>query len=281
MGLMQVLARLDAVVLPRLSRGARRISRFLRRGPRGPLTLIAVVLVLLVSAVLVEQSAAHQRPADLPDRSARVGVSDGDSIPDYLSASRQRLAGLVDAAPNQPVYALVSFKRYLTPEEVTALVRTSVATTDDDTSGQLTTVFAKARVQIQNRQTEIVTLSANRMPDDLVATMAEVAARKEAEAARYAVQASADPAGPDAVSAALSLAEARAYRNQCACIYALVVRGVPATLARLAQQSETRVVDPAPQVVDPAVTAFVPPLPEQSDWVTPPEDGPTPSRSQS
>src|SRR5215831_16236867 len=84
MGLMQALARMDAVVLPRLARGARRIARFLRRGPRGPLTAIAVVFVLLVAAVLVAQSAGHLRAADQPDRSARVGVSDGDWIPDYL-----------------------------------------------------------------------------------------------------------------------------------------------------------------------------------------------------
>jgi hypothetical protein len=277
---MQALARLDAVVLPRLARGAGRINRFLRRGPRGPLTAVAAVLVLLVAAVLFAQSVGHTRAADLPDRSARVGVSDGDWIPDYLSGSRQRLSGLIEAAPNQPVYALVSFDRYLTPDQVTALVRTSVATTGDETSGQLSTISAKARVPITGRQTEIVTLSANRMPDDLVATMTQIAERKDGDADRYAAQASADPGGPDAVSAQVSRVEAQAYRSRCACIYALVVRGVPATLARLADQPDTRVVDPAPQVIDPVVTAFVPPLPEQLERVTPPEDGPTPTASQ-
>ena len=76
-------------------------------------------------------------------RSARVGVSDGESIPGYLAASRERLDQLAATAPDQPVYALVSFTGYLTPDQVAALVRMAVATTGADTSGQLTTVYAR------------------------------------------------------------------------------------------------------------------------------------------
>ena len=277
MGVMRSFTRLDGVVLPRLARGARRIGRYTRRSPGGPLAAFAVGLGLVVAGVLVVQSVGHTRAADLTDRSARVGVSDGQWIPGYLATSRERLDQLAAAAPDQPVYALVSFKGYLTPDQVTALVRMAVATTGADTSGQLTTVYARARVPLAGRQTELVTLSANRMPDDLVATMLGVAERKESEAARYA--SSSRPGGADMVSAELARTEAQAYRTRCGCIYGLVVRGVPATLARLAAQPDTRVVDPAPQVVDPARTAFVPPLPEQSDLVTPVVDDAEPSPS--
>jgi hypothetical protein len=279
MGVMHALARLDAVVLPRLARGARRIDRVMRRRRTGPLTAAAVGLALVVGAVVVAQVVGHNRPTDRPDQAVRVGVRDGDWIPGYLDASRQRMSELASAAPNVPVYALVSLRDYLTPDQVAALVRTAVATTGAETSGQLTTVYAKARVPIKDRQTEIVTLSANRIPDDLVSTMAIVAAHKDADAARYAAQAAGHPGSPDEVSADLARSEAQAYRNRCACIYALVVRGVPASLSRLAAQPDTRVVDPAPQVTDPAVTAFVPPLPEQTDTVVPPADGPFPSRT--
>jgi hypothetical protein len=276
MGVMQVLSRLDAVVLPRLARGARRIGRFSRRSPGGPLTAFAVGLGVVVTGVLVAQSVVHPR-AIQADQSARVGVTDGELIVNYLAESRDRLAELTATAPDRPVYALVSFTSYLTPDAVTSLVRMAVATTGADSSGQLTTAYAKARVQVPHRQTQVVTLSADQIPDDLVATMLGVANAKDAEAAQD--EAVNRPGGPDRVGAQLARTEAAAYRNRCACIFALIVRGVPASLNRLAAQKYTRVVDPAPQVINPSpfVTAYLPPLPEQSDLVTPVAESPDPS----
>jgi len=231
---------------------------------------------VIVSGVLVVQSMGHRRPIQ-PDQSAWVGVTNGELIVNYLAESRDRLAQLTATAPDRPVYALVSFTDYLTPDEVTSLVRMAVATTGADSSGQLTTVYAKARVQVPHRQTTVVTLSANKIPDDLVATMLGTADTKDAEAAQD--EAANRAGGPDLDGAALARTEAAAYRNRCACIFALIVRGVPASLNRLAAQKYTRVVDPAPQVVDPApnVTAYVPPLPEQSDRMTSPVDSPDPT----
>jgi hypothetical protein len=276
MGVMRALTRLDEVVLPRLGRGARRIGRFTRRSPGGSLTAFAVGLAVIVAGVLVVQSMGHRQPIQ-PDQSAWVGVTNGELIVDYLAQSRDRLAQLTATAPDRPVYALVSFTDYLTPDEVTSLVRMAVATTGDDSSGQLTTAYAKARVRIPHRQTEVVTLSADKIPDDLVATMLGTAASMDAEAAQD--EAANRPGGPDLDGAALARTQAAAFRNRCACIYALVVRGVPASLNRLAALRYTRVVDPAPQVVNPApnVTAYVPPLPEQTDRATPPVDSPDPT----
>jgi hypothetical protein len=273
MGLIRALTRLDAVVLPRLGRGARRINRYLRQGLRGPLTLIAAGLVMLVALVVITQSVGHSRAADQPDRSMRVGVAVGDWIPDYVAASRARLDNLLASQPGVPVYAFVSFKEYLTPDQVAELVRAGAAT-EASTGGQLSTISAKARVPIQY-QTEIVDLSADRIPDDLTASMGIVAARKEAEAAGYTQRAATDPTGPWLTDAQVDIAEAQHYRDRCACIYGLVVRGVPAVLERVAALPGTRAVDPAPQVTDPSVVTFMPPLPEQHERAVSPPDGPT------
>ena len=273
----RALARLDSVVVPRLALGADRIAGTVRRSWRRPVP-VAVALALLAGVViLVAQVSARPGVAILPDPTVRVGVSDGDWIPQYLSASRERLDRLVGAAPTSEVYALVSLKRYLTPTEVAGLVTRTVATTAGDTSGRLTTISAKARVPLARRQTSLVDLAADRLPDDLVASMALAAERKSAQAADYAARASAAPPEsrlPLATSAEVASAEAAAYRERCACIFALVVRALPGVLLRLAEHEDVRTVDPAPLVLDVRRAVFVAPLPEQTDVVRPPADGP-------
>jgi hypothetical protein len=64
-------------------------------------------------------------------------------------------------------------------------------------------------------------------------------------------------------AAAVADAEAHAYRGQCACVFAAVVRGDPAALHRIAGRDEVRVVDPAPEVRRLDRVEFRPPLPEQ------------------
>src|SRR6185369_1943555 len=155
-------------------------------------------LAVIVSGVLVVQSMGHRRPIQ-PDQSAWLGGTNEELIVNYLAESLDRLAQLTATAPDRPVYALVSFTGYLTPDEVTSLVRMAVATTGADSSGQLTTAYAKARVQIPDQQTEVVTLSADVIPDDLVATMLGVADSKDAEAAQD--EAANRPGGPDRVGA--------------------------------------------------------------------------------
>jgi len=107
MGVMRGLTRLDAVVLPRLARGARRIGRFTRRSPGGSLTAFAVGLAVIVSGVLVVQSMGHRQPIQ-PDQSARVGVTNGELIVNYLAESRDRLAQLTATAPDRPAAVAVA-----------------------------------------------------------------------------------------------------------------------------------------------------------------------------
>ncbi|MGE5829035.1 MAG: hypothetical protein ACM30G_11850 [Micromonosporaceae bacterium] len=224
-----------------------------RRWP--PLGLAAVALVIAVAAMVVWR-AARPAPATLPtDASVRVGVRDGDLIPEYLAAGRAELDRLAGSAPSVEIYALVSLARYLPPDQLVPLLGPG-----------LRSVGAYARVPLPRRQTELVRLPAQRLPADVIAAMDLVAARKSAHLT--------DPAaGPDPVESA----EAAAYRQHCACVYALVVRGRPAALRELAARAEVRGVDPAPEVTNVAAAVFIAPLPEQVDRVQPPpDDGPPP-----
>jgi hypothetical protein len=68
-------------------------------------------------------------------------------------------------------------------------------------------------------------------------------------------------------AAAVAGAEATAYREHCSCVFAAVVRGIPAALDQIAERTEVRVVDPAPEVRALERTEFRPPLPEQRTTV--------------
>ncbi len=132
------------------------------------------------------------------------------------------------------------------------------------------------RVPLPGRQTELVSLPAQRLPDDLVAGMAGVAERKDLDADTYqklaGEQADASLQMIYSSNAEVSRAEATSYRTSCACGYALLVRGTPNVLLALSRQPEVRAVDPASEVTHPNDAVFAPPLPEQVDRVEPPAD---------
>ncbi|MFR9777670.1 hypothetical protein ACL02O_16640 [Micromonospora sp. MS34] len=230
-----------------------------------PLTWIALGCALLVLIVAVLQ----RRDEPVGDRTVgevtRVGVADGDAIPAYLRTAADQLARLDAASPGS--WALVSFARYLTPAQTaTALGGTPVSA-------------VVARVPLPGRQTEIVRLAAMRLPDDVVAGMAELADRKDREAADYRARAAAPAASADpglrrvyGTGASVSSREAAAYRAGCACVYAAVVRDAPDALRALATRPAVRGVDPAPEVRRLDRTVFTPPLPEQRDVARPPVD---------
>ncbi|OKI75135.1 hypothetical protein [Micromonospora sp. CB01531] len=240
-----------------------------RRGPARSSLLtwiaLACALAVLVAAVW------DRRREPVGDRTVgevtRVGVAEGDAIPAYLRAASAELAALGPPDPGPGDYALVSFAAYLTPAQLaTALGATPVSA-------------VVARVPLAGRQTEIVRIAALRLPDDVVAGMAEVAARKDREAADYRARAAAPTASADPelrrvydTGAAVSAEEAAGYRSGCACVYAAVVRDGPSALRALATRPGVRVVDPAPEVRRLDRTVFTPPLPEQRDVARPPVD---------
>jgi hypothetical protein len=202
-------------------------------------------LVVVVSA-LVTLALSRHRPAP-PDFGVtdvvRVGVSQGASIPGYLSDSRSRLAQL---PAGTAVYALVSFDGYLSPDAVARAL-----------SG-VETFQVYERVPLPHTQTAIVKIAVARLPGDLLAGMDAEAGRRADDARRTG----------DRVAAA----EADRYRAHCSCGYAAVVRADAAALASLAGRPTVRAVDPAPAVTDPGRAVFLPPLPEQSGTAQPPDD---------
>jgi len=265
MGLIDRLTKVDEVVVTRLGRGARRLAGLC------PVSWgLPVVAVLAVAAVGATTLLAPRGDAPTSQVTVPVGVSDGDSIPDYLATGRAELSGLGDTAADRPVYALTSFSAYLTPTQVATVVAAT---------GGLATFLASARVPLPHRQTELVRLGAERLPDDLVAAMLQVADRKVRDAAGDTARAasSSGTAGAQAASdAEVETLEADQYRGQCACVYALVVRATPVVLTRLAGRPEVRGVDPAPQLTTLTGAIFRAPLPEQTDVVRPPDDAATP-----
>lgn len=257
----------------RLARGVHRIAGTLRRAR--PATLLAAVAVAALAATLAVRVGSPPSSGSDGFRGgspARVGVSDGDSVPGYVAASRDELSRLAEESSG-PVYALVSLDEYAVPDRIVGVLEAVAAPGD----GRLATVVVLARVPLPRRQTEIVRLPAQRLPADVVAAMGVVAARKERAAAAYAQRAERES---DAARRALyrsgaevSAAEAAAYRDGCACIFALVVRATPAQLLLLAAATPVRAVDAAPEVDDITEAVFVAPLPEQVDVVRPlPDD---------
>ncbi|MEQ4304477.1 hypothetical protein ABNF97_24390 [Plantactinospora sp. B6F1] len=275
MRLGDLLRQLDNRLLPPLARGMARLGHGRLR-----LRLLTTVALFCSAAVLVTAVwAADRRPVGDPTvgEVTRVGVTQGQSIPGYVEASRGELRALVEAAaadPAQPTYALVTMSAYLAPDRLTPVLA-GIGVSE---------VFA--RLWRPGTQTEIVRIPALRVPDDVVAGMAEVAARKDQEARDYQERA-AGVTGDGARERELRLyyasgarvadEEATAYRAGCSCVYAAVVRGDPAVLERIAARPEVRAVDPAPEVRRLDRTVFTPPLPEQDDVARPPADASMPA----
>jgi hypothetical protein len=257
-----LLRQLDERLLPRLAGTVTRLGD----GPARPRVLTTAALLSCVAVLLAAVWAADDRPTG--DRTVgevtRVGVADGDSIPGYVRAAAADLAALPPAAPaaGDGTYALVSLSSYLTPQRAAAVF------------GDVPLAAVFGRVPLADRQTEIVRIPAQRVPDDVVA------ARKDREAADYRARAAALVGGQAErelrrvydSGAEVAAAEAAAYRTGCACLYAAVVRAEPVALRGVAARPEVRAVDPAPEVSRLDRTVFTPPLPEQREVAHPPAD---------
>ncbi|WBB67288.1 hypothetical protein [Micromonospora sp. WMMD812] len=260
-----LLRQLDQRLLPPLTRAVARLAVTSAR----PRVLTSTALLSAAAVLLTAVWATGGRPVGDPTvgEVTRVGVVDGDSVPGYLRAAADDLAALPSAAPTgaDGTYALVSLDTYLAPQRLAAVL------------GDVSVSAVFGRVPLPGRQTEIVRIPALRVPDDVVAGMAELAARKDREAADYRARAAASTGDADlrqvyASGAEVAAAEAAAYRSGCACVYAAVVRAEPATLRAVAARRAVRAVDPAPEVRRLDRTVFTPPLPEQRDVVRPPAD---------
>jgi hypothetical protein len=245
--------------------GLRRRGRTRRGGP----TRLRIATGLAVAAagallLAVIWTTGPDTDGDVPDV-VRVGVVEGQSVPGYLSSSRGELAALMraTAAPGE-TWALVSLSAYVSPDKLPSML------------GGAAVAQVYARAPLGAARTQVVRIPAYRLPDDVVAGMLNAAAGRDRERADYTLL-SRELTGTNANdmrlrrayddAAAVAGAEATAYRDHCSCVFAAVVRGAPAALDQIAERTEVRVVDPAPEVRALDRTEFRPPLPEQRTTV--------------
>lgn len=253
-----LLRQLDQRLLPHLVGAVNRLARSPVRPGVLPTAMLLSCLAVLFTAVWASGGTpAGNRGVD---EVTRVGVAAGESIPGYMQDATADLAALPAAASppsGDGTFALVSLSTYLTPQ------RAAVVLDDVPVAAVI------GRVPMPERQTEVVRITTPGLPDDVVAAMTDLAARKDREAGDYRARAATvSPGRPEQrelyLSAAhMAAAEATAYRGGCACVYAAVVRAEPVALRRVASQPDVRVVDPAPEVRRLDRTVFTPPLPEQ------------------
>jgi hypothetical protein len=233
-------------------RGARPLRRSRAR------LVVAAAAAFSITVVTLWWFNAQQKGPPLRSTDAiRVGVAPGGSIPEYVESTRTRLA----AYSGEDTFALVTFNTYLEPTDLTGVL---------DGFGVAEVIV---RVPLPGEQTEIARLSASRVPDDVLAGLDRLAARKAAEAIEYRKLATdGDLALRQnyADGARIAAAEADAMRRHTVCIYAAVVRAPAAALVAIAGRPAVRAVDPAPSLHDLSRAVFWPPLPEQSDFAKPP-----------
>jgi len=225
--------------------------------PSRVLTGFAIVAAAGLLAVTVRLS-PPDRPVDEPPPvdAVQVGVVDGQSVPAYLTATRSELAAL---AGGTPVWALISLDSYLTPQRLQPLLGGSAV-------AQIYT-----RVPQAGTRSQVVRITVTEIPRDVVSGMLGAAQVRDQERADYEQLGRNAPAGRLRMAyefaAQLAAAEAAAYRAQCACVFAAVVRASPGTLTSIAARPGVRAVDPAPEVNGLERAEFRPPWPEQRTTV--------------
>jgi hypothetical protein len=234
------------------------VGRFGLRVMTG-LALAATAILIITMTWASEKDPAHldRGPGDV----VRIGVVEGQSVPGYLASSRGELNSLLNASPASPTWALVSLSAYVAPDRLTSVL------------GGAAVALVYAKAPLKDTRTQVVRIPAYRLPDDVVTGMLATAQRRDREEADYhRLSRDLTGAGPSVIrlrrayesAASAAAAEAHAYRAHCACVFAAVVRAVPAALRDLAGRAGVRAVDPAPEVRDLDRVEFRPPLPEMS-----------------
>jgi hypothetical protein len=227
------------------------------------LAVVAAGVVLLGAFWISRHEQAE--PGD-PGDVVRVGVVQGQSVPGYLKSSRTDLDALTD--PSAPAagetWALVSLDDYVPAGLLPGLFE----------GAAVAQVYT--RVPLPGAHTQVVRIPVYRVPEDVRAGMLGAAVQRDQERAEYLHLADQLP-GDDPhqerarrayeSSARTAGAEADAYRSECSCVFAAVVRAAPAALRGVADRPGVRAVDPAPEVRELDRTEFRPPLPEQRGTV--------------
>ncbi|MHA6740210.1 hypothetical protein [Rhodococcus erythropolis] len=225
--------------------------------PRGLTPALAVVAVVVGVAAVVGVGFANPVPTP-PITTDTLGPDSGEAVPDYLDRARDSVASV-----DGPVWALVSFTKALTVDEVITST-SSVQVPGAEVSGvRVSRVIF--RVPIERVQTPLMSVP---VPDN-----DEAVRRSPGVAATRLVSLGGDTDRQQQVA----LASAKQLSAGCACAVGVLVRATPEGLEAIEHDSNVRAVEALPSDASPWLAAVRPLLPEYVDVVAPgPDDGPVP-----
>ncbi|MCS4254837.1 hypothetical protein M2405_003119 [Rhodococcus erythropolis] len=225
--------------------------------PRGLTPAPAVVAVVVGVAAVVGVGFANPVPTP-PITTDTLGPDSGEAVPDYLDRARDSVASV-----DGPVWALVSFTKALTVDEVITST-SSVQVPGAEVSG-VRVSRVMFRVPIERVQTPLMSVP---VPDN-----AEAVRRSPGVAATRLVSLGGDTDRQQQVA----LASAKQLSAGCACAVGVLVRATPEGLEAIEHDSNVRAVEALPSDASPWLAAVRPLLPEYVDVVAPgPDDGPVP-----
>ena len=225
--------------------------------PRGLTPALAVVAVVVGVAAVVGVGFANPVPTP-PIRTDTLGPDSGEAVPDYLDRARDSVASV-----DGPVWALVSFTKALTVDEVMTTT-SSVQVPGAEVSG-VRVSRVMFRVPIERVQTPLMSVP---VPDN-----DEAVRRSPGVAATRLVSLGGDTDRQQQVA----LASAKQLSAGCACAVGVLVRATPEGLEAIEHDSNVRAVEALPSDASPWLAAVRPLLPEYVDVVAPgPDDGPVP-----
>ncbi|GAB6920908.1 hypothetical protein [Rhodococcus qingshengii] len=225
--------------------------------PRGLTPAPAVVAVVVGVAAVVGVGFANPVPTP-PITTDTLGPDSGEAVPDYLDRARDSVASV-----DGPVWALVSFTKALTVDEVITST-SSVQVPGAEVSG-VRVSRVMFRVPIERVQTPLMSVP---VPDN-----DEAVRRSPGVAATRLVSLGGDTDRQQQVA----LASAKQLSAGCACAVGVLVRATPEGLEAIEHDSNVRAVEALPSDASPWLAAVRPLLPEYVDVVAPgPDDGPVP-----
>jgi hypothetical protein len=250
-------------------------ERFASRGPLALLRDVPQLGLLLVAAVFLtgsgvalERSGARNNKAAqsgaVTEVPTTLGPAPGTKVATYLASTRKRAVIVSQTSPDGIYIALVSFSRYLTPEQTRRLL------------GDLEAKRVLAHVQLPNAEVVPVPVTST-LVADVDVTFSEISKRKVRDRKEF-LNLAASITGDtkeerqfkafylDAAKTAAK--EATAYGKGCACIFAAMVRGRARDLAALPALPGVRAVDIGGGDND--TLQLQPLLPEQKVTVTRP-----------
>lgn len=225
--------------------------------PRGLTPALAVVAVVVGVAAVVGVGFANPVPTP-PITTDTLGPDSGEAVPGYLERARDSVASV-----DGPVWALVSFTKALTVDEVITST-SSVQVPGAEVSG-VRVSRVMFRVPIERVQTPLMSVP---VPDN-----DEAVRRSPGVAATRLVSLGGDTDRQQQVA----LASAKQLSAGCACAVGVLVRATPEGLEAIEHDSNVRAVEALPSDASPWLAAVRPLLPEYVDVVAPgPDDGPVP-----